>query len=186
MIERSSAPPAFSAPYAGADEDFAARLFAEADLPPETEAQIDGLARFLLERIRAMPHRLGAIEDFLHEYSLSTEEGLALMVLAEALLRVPDDATADRLIEDKLAQPAWSSHATTSEALLVQASAWALGLTARAIARPGDGGLQHRARPRAADRHGRRSAGRAAGDAYSRRAFHSRPHDRRCRISRRT
>ncbi len=101
--------------------------------------QIDGLARFLLESIRAVPHRLGAIEDFLQEYSLSTEEGLALMVLAEALLRVPDDATADRLIEDKLAQPAWSSHATTSEALLVQASAWALGLTARAIARPGDG-----------------------------------------------
>ncbi|MGA3303507.1 MAG: bifunctional proline dehydrogenase/L-glutamate gamma-semialdehyde dehydrogenase PutA [Methylovirgula sp.] len=138
MIERSSAPPAFSAPYVGADEDFAARLFAEANLPPDTEAEIDGLARFLLEHIRAVPHRLGAIEDFLHEYSLSTEEGLALMVLAEALLRVPDDATADRLIEDKLAQPAWSSHAATSEALLVQASAWALGLTAHAIARQDD------------------------------------------------
>ncbi|HEY1736751.1 MAG TPA: bifunctional proline dehydrogenase/L-glutamate gamma-semialdehyde dehydrogenase PutA [Methylovirgula sp.] len=135
MIERA---PVFSAPYAGADEDFAARLFAQAELPPGIDTEIDRLARFILERIRAQPHRFGAIEDFLQEYSLSTEEGVALMVLAEALLRVPDDATADRLIEDKLAQPAWASHATTSEALLVQASAWALGLTARAISRPED------------------------------------------------
>ena len=52
---------------------------------------------------------LGGIEDFLHAYSLSTKEGLALMVLAEALLRVPDAATADRLIEDKLAAGDWSS-----------------------------------------------------------------------------
>ena len=126
-----AAAPSFSAPYGGADEDFAARLFAEAELAPEAEARVDGLATRLLEKLRAAPHRLGAIEDFLREYSLSTDEGLALMVLAEALLRVPDDATADRLIEDKLAQPAWTSHATTSDALLVQASAWALGLTAR-------------------------------------------------------
>ena len=53
--------------------------------------------------IRAKAGGLGGIEDFLHDYSLSTKEGLALMVLAEALLRVPDAATADRLIEDKLA-----------------------------------------------------------------------------------
>ncbi|TAL76659.1 MAG: bifunctional proline dehydrogenase/L-glutamate gamma-semialdehyde dehydrogenase PutA, partial [Beijerinckiaceae bacterium] len=89
------------------------------------------------EKTRAASHRLGAIDDFLSEYSLSTEEGVALMVLAEALLRVPDDATADQLIADKLAQPAWASHAATSEALLVQASAWALGLTARGFARTG-------------------------------------------------
>ncbi len=131
MTKDFSAPPAFSAPYGGADEDFAARLFAEVELAPDAEARIDGLATQLLEKLRAAPHRLGAIEDFLREYSLSTEEGLALMVLAEALLRVPDDATADRLIEDKLTQPAWAAHATTSDALLVQASAWALGLTAR-------------------------------------------------------
>ncbi len=138
MTKDRPAPPVFSAPYAGADEDLAARLFVEAELTPDAEARIDGLATFLLEKIRAVPHRLGAIEDFLQEYSLSTEEGLALMVLAEALLRVPDDATADRLIEDKLAQPAWASHAATSEALLVQASAWALGLTARRFAKSDD------------------------------------------------
>ncbi len=136
MSRDLASPPVFSAPYANQDEDIAARLFVEAELAADVEARIDGLARHLLEAIRAVPHRLGGIEDFLHEYALSTEEGVALMVLAEALLRVPDDATADRLIEDKLAQPAWATHATTSEALLVQASAWALGLTARTFGKP--------------------------------------------------
>ena len=68
---------------------------------------------------------------------LSTKEGLALMVLAEALLRVPDAATADRLIEDKLATGDWSSHDVKSSALLVSASAWTLGITARII-HPGE------------------------------------------------
>ncbi|MGH6679894.1 MAG: bifunctional proline dehydrogenase/L-glutamate gamma-semialdehyde dehydrogenase, partial [Bradyrhizobium sp.] len=109
MTKEAPAPPVFTAPYAGADEELAARLFAEAELAPQAEARIDGLATRLLEEIRAASHRLGAIDDFLSEYSLSTEEGVALMVLAEALLRVPDDATADQLIVDKLAQPAWAS-----------------------------------------------------------------------------
>ena len=76
---------------------------------------------------------LGGVEDFLHEYALSTKEGLALMVLAEALLRVPDDATADLLIEDKLSAADFSHHAPRSGALLVSASAWALGITARIV-----------------------------------------------------
>src|SRR5262249_60506559 len=62
-----------------------------------------------------------------------TKEGLALMVLAEALLRVPDDATADRLIEDKLRAADFPHHEVRSDALLVSASAWALGLSARII-----------------------------------------------------
>ena len=73
----------------------------------------------------------------LREYSLSTKEGLALMVLAEALLRVPDAATADRLIEDKLGQGDFAHHETRSDVFLVNASAWALGLTARII-QPGE------------------------------------------------
>ena len=60
------------------------------------------MATRLVEAIRAKTGGLGGIEDFLHAYSLSTREGLALMVLAEALLRVPDADTANRLIEDKL------------------------------------------------------------------------------------
>jgi RHH-type proline utilization regulon transcriptional repressor/proline dehydrogenase/delta 1-pyrroline-5-carboxylate dehydrogenase len=69
----------------------------------------------------------------LREYSLSTKEGLALMVLAEALLRVPDAATADRLIEDKLSAGDFAAHELRSGALLVSASAWALGISARVI-----------------------------------------------------
>jgi RHH-type proline utilization regulon transcriptional repressor/proline dehydrogenase/delta 1-pyrroline-5-carboxylate dehydrogenase len=83
--------------------------------------------------IRANAGRVGGVEDFLREYSLSTKEGLALMVLAEALLRVPDAATADRLIEDKLLAGDFGAHKVRSDALLVSASAWALGVSARVI-----------------------------------------------------
>ena len=67
----------------------------------------------------------------LREFALSTKEGLALMVLAEALLRVPDARTADRFIEDKLGQGDFVHHETKSSAFLVNASAWALGMSAR-------------------------------------------------------
>jgi RHH-type proline utilization regulon transcriptional repressor/proline dehydrogenase/delta 1-pyrroline-5-carboxylate dehydrogenase len=128
----SDAPP-LRAPYAAADEELAVIFLAEAARPPAAEARIDARATALIEAIRARAGGVGGIEDFLHEYSLSTKEGLALMVLAEALLRVPDNATADRLIEDKLASADFSHHEVRSDALLVSASAWALGLSARII-----------------------------------------------------
>ena len=132
-----SAPPRFDAPYAPADEDIARRLIADATGSADAERQIDARAAALVGAIRARSGGLGGIEDFLREYSLSTREGLALMVLAEALLRVPDAATADRLIEDKLAAGDWAHHDIKSDALLVSASAWALGITARII-HPGE------------------------------------------------
>jgi RHH-type proline utilization regulon transcriptional repressor/proline dehydrogenase/delta 1-pyrroline-5-carboxylate dehydrogenase len=125
--------PTFSAPYATADEDLAARFLAAAGRAPAAEARIDERATALIKAIRARAGGVGGIEDFLHEYSLSTKEGLALMVLAEALLRVPDNATADRLIEDKLRAADFSHHEVRSDSLLVSASAWALGLSARII-----------------------------------------------------
>jgi RHH-type proline utilization regulon transcriptional repressor/proline dehydrogenase/delta 1-pyrroline-5-carboxylate dehydrogenase len=132
-----STPPRFAAPYAAPDEEIAAGFLTEAPRSREAEARIDRRARRLIEAIRARAGGLGGIEDFLHAYSLSTREGLALMVLAEALLRVPDALTADRLIEDKLAAGAWSAHDVKSNALLVSASAWTLGITARII-HPGE------------------------------------------------
>jgi RHH-type proline utilization regulon transcriptional repressor/proline dehydrogenase/delta 1-pyrroline-5-carboxylate dehydrogenase len=136
---RADAPvtPRFAAPYAPPDEALAADLLAQAARDPAAEKRIDGRATTLVEAIRAETGGLGGIEDFLREYSLSTKEGLALMVLAEALLRVPDAATADRLIEDKLKAGDWTHHETKSGALLVSASAWALGLSARII-QPGE------------------------------------------------
>jgi RHH-type proline utilization regulon transcriptional repressor/proline dehydrogenase/delta 1-pyrroline-5-carboxylate dehydrogenase len=127
----------FSAPYAPPDQAIAAGLLEQASVGTDAERRIDAYATRLIEGIRGNAGGLGGIEDFLHAYSLSTKEGLALMVLAEALLRVPDAATADRLIEDKLATGDWSSHSVKSNALLVAASAWTLGITARII-HPGE------------------------------------------------
>ncbi len=125
--------PPFSAPYAEDDERLAAGLLPGAALDAEAEARIDQRALRLIAAVRTPSIRIGGVEDLLREYSLSSEEGLALMVLAESLLRVPDDLTADRLIEDKLASAHWDHHAGESEALLVAAAAWALGITARVI-----------------------------------------------------
>src|SRR4051812_695012 len=129
--------PPFAASYAPPDEEIAARLLAQAGRGAAAEGRIDARATRLVEAIRAESGGLGGIEDFLREDSLSTKEGLALMVLAEALLRVPDSATADRLIEDKLSSGDWTNHEVKSSALLVSASAWALGISARII-NPGE------------------------------------------------
>jgi RHH-type transcriptional regulator, proline utilization regulon repressor / proline dehydrogenase / delta 1-pyrroline-5-carboxylate dehydrogenase len=126
--------PPFRAAYAPADEDIAARFLGSVPARPDAEARIDARAGALVAAIRARAGGVGGIEDFLHEYSLSTKEGLALMVLAESLLRVPDSATADRLIEDKLSAGDFAGHEVRSPALLVSASAWALGISARVIA----------------------------------------------------
>src|SRR5437764_6390011 len=123
-----NAPPAhpaarvFSAAYSPPDEEIAAHLLAEAPEPPAATERINARATRLIKAIRAKRGGLGGVEDFLHAYSLNTKEGLALMVLAEALLRVPDPATADRLIEDKLASGDWSGREIKSDAFLVSAS----------------------------------------------------------------
>jgi RHH-type proline utilization regulon transcriptional repressor/proline dehydrogenase/delta 1-pyrroline-5-carboxylate dehydrogenase len=129
--------PPFRAPYAPADATIAVALLDAAARPDDSEARIDQRATRLVEAIRARSGGLGGVEDFLHAYALSPKEGLAIMVLAEALLRVPDAATADALIEDKLKAGDWAHHDTHSTALLVSASAWTLGITARVI-HPGE------------------------------------------------
>jgi RHH-type proline utilization regulon transcriptional repressor/proline dehydrogenase/delta 1-pyrroline-5-carboxylate dehydrogenase len=127
----------FRAPFAEDDEILAATLLKHAPLARNAEERIDAEATRLIEAIRAHQSGIGGIEQILQEYSLSTKEGLALMVLAEALLRVPDSGTADRLIEDKLGQGNFLDHQPKSGALLINASAWALGVGARII-QPGE------------------------------------------------
>jgi RHH-type transcriptional regulator, proline utilization regulon repressor / proline dehydrogenase / delta 1-pyrroline-5-carboxylate dehydrogenase len=129
--------PPFSAAYAPHDRAIAAALLKTASLSAEQDARIDGTARRLIDAIRASDDRLGGVEDMLREFALSTKEGLALMVLAEALLRVPDARTADQFIEDKLGEGDFVHHETKSSAFLVNASAWALGMSARVI-QPGE------------------------------------------------
>src|SRR4051795_13541499 len=130
-------PPPFSAAYAPDDADIAVRLLPSAHLGPPQEARIDCTATRLIEAIRKRDDRLGGglggVEDMLREFALSTKEGLALMVLAEALLRVPDAHTVDQFIEDKLGKGDFIHHETKSSAFLVNASVWALGLSARFV-----------------------------------------------------
>ncbi|TBW39218.1 bifunctional proline dehydrogenase/L-glutamate gamma-semialdehyde dehydrogenase PutA [Siculibacillus lacustris] len=126
----------FRAAYAPDDVALVRALIVEARFDPAADARIDAHATRLIDKIRAETGSFG-VEEFLREYSLTTREGLALMVLAEALLRVPDSETADKLIEDKLAEAEFENHERVSDAWLVSASAWAMGLTAR-IFRPGE------------------------------------------------
>jgi RHH-type transcriptional regulator, proline utilization regulon repressor / proline dehydrogenase / delta 1-pyrroline-5-carboxylate dehydrogenase len=115
----------------------AARLLGTANLNAARDERIDRSATRLIDAIRATDDRLGGVEDMLREFALTTKEGLALMVLAEALLRVPDARTADQFIEDKLGHGDFVHHETKSSAFLVNASAWALGMSARVI-QPGE------------------------------------------------
>jgi RHH-type transcriptional regulator, proline utilization regulon repressor / proline dehydrogenase / delta 1-pyrroline-5-carboxylate dehydrogenase len=132
-----TSPLPFTAAYAPDDRLIAERLLASARLDAEHEQRIDRVATRLIEAIRTNDDPLGGVEDLLREFALSTKEGLALMVLAEALLRVPDARTADQFIEDKLGEGDFIHHETKSSAFLVNASAWALGMSARVI-QPGE------------------------------------------------
>jgi RHH-type proline utilization regulon transcriptional repressor/proline dehydrogenase/delta 1-pyrroline-5-carboxylate dehydrogenase len=144
MTDPSTNPPTvpwpiapFAASYPPDDGVIAAKLLDGARLSGAQEQRIDDTARSLIDAIRRRDDRLGGVEDMLREFALSTKEGLALMVLAEALLRVPDSRTADHFIEDKLGEGDFVHHETKSSAFLVNASAWALGLSARVI-QPGE------------------------------------------------
>ncbi len=125
--------PPFSASPSEPDEEIAARFLASASRNAAAEARIDRLATRLIEGVRGKTFRLGGLEDLLRDFSLSSAEGLALMVLAEALLRVPDDLTTDKLITDKLLSAHWEPHVDEAEPLLVSAAAWALGVTAHVL-----------------------------------------------------
>jgi RHH-type proline utilization regulon transcriptional repressor/proline dehydrogenase/delta 1-pyrroline-5-carboxylate dehydrogenase len=109
-----------------------ADLIAKADLSAVARATITAQGADLVARIRASA-KPGLMEVFLAEYGLSTDEGIALMCLAEALLRVPDATTMDALIEDKIAPSDWGRHLGKSASSLVNASTWALMLTGRVL-----------------------------------------------------
>jgi RHH-type transcriptional regulator, proline utilization regulon repressor / proline dehydrogenase / delta 1-pyrroline-5-carboxylate dehydrogenase len=108
------------------------QLAADAPIPRATRERITKRAIDLVRAIRADGNP-GLMEVFLAEYGLSTDEGVALMCLAEALLRVPDAATIDALIEDKIAPSAWGAHLGHSSSSLVNASTWALMLTGKVL-----------------------------------------------------
>jgi RHH-type proline utilization regulon transcriptional repressor/proline dehydrogenase/delta 1-pyrroline-5-carboxylate dehydrogenase len=123
----------FAAPYAADDGALLGAYLGETALGAGQEAAIDRRAAQLIGAIRSVRNPIGGLEDFLRQYGLSTPEGLALMVLAEALLRVPDAVTQDRLIEDRLGAGDWTEHVGRGEKWFVSASTWALGLSSRIV-----------------------------------------------------
>ncbi|WP_160122484.1 trifunctional transcriptional regulator/proline dehydrogenase/L-glutamate gamma-semialdehyde dehydrogenase [Rhodovarius lipocyclicus] len=115
-------------------------LIAAATLPAETSAQATALATRLVTALRAKGTR-GPVEGLVHEYSLSSQEGVALMCLAEALLRIPDAATRDALIRDKIAPGDWRRHVGHSPSLFVNAATWGLVITGKLTATTAEAGL---------------------------------------------
>ncbi len=116
-----------------ADEDMIVdQRIAQATLSPAEGEAAHRAAVDLVARIRK-DGKGGGVDAFMREYALSSEEGVALMCLAEALLRVPDADTADRLIRDKIGGAQWDRHRAKSDSLFVNASTWALMLTGRIV-----------------------------------------------------
>ena len=103
-----------------------------ASLEPAEAERAQALARSLVTQLRAKT-RSGGVEGLIYEYSLSSQEGVALMCLAEALLRIPDAATRDALIRDKLAPGDWRAHVGNSPSLFVNAATWGLVLTGKLV-----------------------------------------------------
>jgi RHH-type proline utilization regulon transcriptional repressor/proline dehydrogenase/delta 1-pyrroline-5-carboxylate dehydrogenase len=97
---------------------------------PETISRIQAIAAELVTKVRSKRLSSG-LDAFMHQYSLSSEEGIALMCLAEALLRIPDKDTRDKLIRDKLKSADWDSYAGKSPSLFVNAATWGLMLTGK-------------------------------------------------------
>ncbi len=119
------------------DEDAAlAELLAAPPLDPAARASVNAEARALVVRARALKRRKGVMESFIEEFGLSNAEGLALMCLAEALLRVPDAETADKLIAEKIKTGKWGEHLGKSDHWLVNAGTWGLMLTGRIVSLP--------------------------------------------------
>ncbi|MGD0190689.1 MAG: bifunctional proline dehydrogenase/L-glutamate gamma-semialdehyde dehydrogenase PutA [Rhizomicrobium sp.] len=115
------------------EETLIGRLIEKARLSPAERAATDMLARDLVSRIRKARDKRSSIDAFTQEYALSSEEGIVLMCLAESLLRVPDAATADRLIRDKIGSGDWEKHLNRSDSLFVNASTYGLLLTGRIV-----------------------------------------------------
>ncbi|MNU54285.1 Bifunctional protein PutA [compost metagenome] len=113
--------------------DVVAELLANPGLTTTERADVLRDAVALVDQARASQKKQGVVESFLQEFSLGTREGLALMCLAEALLRTPDADTRDRLIAEKIGSADWASHMGQSDSLFVNASTWGLMLTGKLV-----------------------------------------------------
>ena len=125
--------PAISANYTVDEAAYLTELLQLADPGESGIAAIRNQARSLIESVRLRDNAVDTLDALLRQYSLDTQEGLMLMCLAEALLRVPDSATADALIRDKLNAAEWERHLGQSDNVLVNFAAWGLVMTGKVV-----------------------------------------------------
>jgi len=130
---RSSLRTAISALYLADETALINKCLALAALPTEHAALVVRQAADWVTRVRQLKSEQSPLDAFMQQYDLSSEEGVLLMCLAEALLRIPDDATADKLIADKLGDADWESHFGKSDSLFVNAGTWGLMLTGKIV-----------------------------------------------------
>ncbi|HBF29044.1 trifunctional transcriptional regulator/proline dehydrogenase/L-glutamate gamma-semialdehyde dehydrogenase [Rhizobium sp.] len=121
---------AITATYRRSEPECIRSLLETATVPDDLKRQTATTARRLIEALRAK-HKGSGVEGLVHEYSLSSQEGVALMCLAEALLRIPDTATRDALIRDKISDGDWKSHLGGGRSLFVNAATWGLVVTGK-------------------------------------------------------
>ncbi len=119
--------------YLADETSWTQALVEQAGLDAKTRGDIFAHTCAVVRALRETPGAQKGLDAFLQEYDLSSEEGVVLMCLAEALLRIPDAETADRLIREKLSTGHWDEHLGKSESILVNASTWGLMLTGRLI-----------------------------------------------------
>ena len=119
--------------YHGDETRMVQKLLATARVDEVSAKRVEERAYSLVNAVRERKAAQGVLEAFMLEYDLSSEEGVVLMCLAEALLRIPDDETAEKLISDKLADADWESHLGKSSSVLVNASTWGLMLTGKLV-----------------------------------------------------
>ena len=124
---------AITAAWARDETGHVRELLAQARQPDADSKAIQAIATDLVRRVRARAKDQGAIEAFMRQYDLGSEEGVLLMCVAEALLRIPDQGTADKLIRDKLGEADWKRHMGQSDSVLVNASTWGLMLTGHLV-----------------------------------------------------
>lgn len=122
---------AITAAYRRDENDCVNQLVKEATLPKESLDRIYATAKKLIQETRKRRQKQGGIDSFLNQYDLSSEEGIALMCLAEALLRIPDTDTIDRIISDKLSSADWQQHISKDRSLFINAATWSLMLTGK-------------------------------------------------------
>ncbi|WP_071871744.1 bifunctional proline dehydrogenase/L-glutamate gamma-semialdehyde dehydrogenase PutA [Atopomonas hussainii] len=125
--------PTISAHFCVDEEALLKEWMQLADPGPEGLLRIERDARQLIEQVRAQDNAVDTLDALLREYSLDTQEGILLMCLAEALLRIPDSATADALIRDKLSTADWNAHLGNSDNLLVNFASWGLLMTGKVV-----------------------------------------------------